>query len=300
MEVTGSLKFVFFPGCMIPIRYPQIEVSIRRTLPRLGVEIVDEPGFTCCPDPIFFKASDKLAWLTVAARNLSLAEEAGLEILTACSGCTSTLKDANHMLKSDPDLRKEVNRRLERIGRSFKGTTEVHHVAVVLREHVGLDAVAASVSRPLEGVKVALHYGCHLLKPSEVMAIDNPDEPRILHDLVRALGAEVVDHDERFLCCGKGCMDGHLPESMTLEVLESAERTGADCMCMICPTCFSSFDTGQIVLARKKKRDPWIAPVYYLQLLGIAQGDSPEQMGLTSHRIKPDSMIERLRLGAPE
>ena len=102
------MKVVFFPGCLIPIKYPHMEKAIRLTLPRLGIEIVDLPGLSCCPDPIFFKATDPLDWLTLAARNLCLVEAAGLDLFTVCSGCTATLSEASHMLAEDEALRDYV------------------------------------------------------------------------------------------------------------------------------------------------------------------------------------------------
>jgi len=288
------MKAIFFPGCLIPIKYPHMEAALRRTLPALGIEIVDLAGFSCCPDPIYFQAADKLAWLTLAARNLSLAEDAGLDIFTICSGCTGTLSEANHLLKQDPDLRARVNRRLARVGREYRGTREVRHIVVLLREAVGLDRVRASVRRPLTGVRVALHYGCHLLKPSEIMRVDDPDDPRILHQLIEALGAEPVPHGERFLCCGKACIDPDLPLAMTAAVLRSARDARVDCMGLICPTCFSSFDTGQLLIARKTGEQIEVPPVYYFQLLGLAQGLSAEEVGLTRHRIKPAGLLAKL------
>jgi len=288
------MKAIFFPGCLIPIKYPQMEVALRRTLPRLGMEIVDLPGFSCCPDPIYFQAADRMAWLTLAARNLALAEEAGLDVFTICSGCTGTLSEANQMLKDDAELRAQVNRRLARIGRCYRGTIEVRHIVVWLRDRVGLERVRASVTRPLTGVRVALHYGCHLLKPSAIMRVDNPDDPQILHQLVLALGAEPVPHAERFLCCGKACVDPDLPLEMTACVLRSIREAEVDCMGLICPTCFSSFDTGQLLIARKTGEQLEVPPVYYFQLLGLAQGFSPEELGLTRHRIRPTRVIEKL------
>jgi heterodisulfide reductase subunit B2 len=291
------MKAVFFPGCLIPIKYPQMESAIRRTLPRIGVEIVDLPGFGCCPDPIFFKATDRIGWLTLAARNLSLAEETGLDLFTVCSGCTATLSEASHLLAEDEVLRERVNSRLARIGRRYEGRARVRHVVALIREKVGVDRVRESVVRPLTGVTVALHYGCHLLKPSAIMRVDDPDDPQILDELVRATGASVVRHTERFLCCGKGCVDAALPETMTHTVLASIAATGADCMGVVCPTCFSSFDTGQLVIARKRGETLDVAPVYYFQLLGLAQGMTPEELGLTRHRIPPRALLAKLGAG---
>lgn len=141
----GKKAFAFFPGCLIPVRHPQMEAAIRKTLPKLGIEIVDLPGFSCCPDPIFFKATDKATWLTLAARNLTVAEEAGVELFTICSGCTATLSEAVHLLEHEPEARVEVNERLAKVGREYKGETRIRHIVTILRDEVGIDAVTASV-----------------------------------------------------------------------------------------------------------------------------------------------------------
>jgi heterodisulfide reductase subunit B len=192
-------RYAFFPGCLVPARYPAMEFAIRHTLPKLGIEIVDLEGSSCCPDPIYFKAKDKLSWLSVAARNLCLAEEKGLDIFTNCSGCTATLSESYHLLQ-DPDLREQVNERLGRIGMEYKGTSRVRHIATLIRDIVGYEAIAETVVRPLEGLKVGIHYGCHLLKPSKIMNVDDPNDPTMLEELVRAVGAEPVRHDKWYLC----------------------------------------------------------------------------------------------------
>jgi len=288
------MKALFFPGCLIPIKYPQMELALRRTLPALGIEIADHAGFSCCPDPIYFQSSDRFAWLTLAARNLALIEATGLEAFTVCSGCTGTLREANHLLQEDGALRERVNQRLARIGLHYQGTARVRHIVTLIRDELGIARIAASVTRPLRGARVALHYGCHLLKPSPIMQVDDPDDPQILHALVSALGAEPVAHDERFLCCGKACIDDELPLDMTATVLRSVKATGADCMGMICPTCFSSFDTGQLMIERQRKEKLGVPPVYYFQLLGLAQGLSPQEVGLTRHKIKPVALLAKL------
>jgi heterodisulfide reductase subunit B len=143
-------KFAFFPGCLIPARHPAMEFAIRETLPKLGIEIVDLHGTSCCPDPIYFKSKDKLNWLAVAARNLCIAEEQGLDIFTNCSGCTATLSETYHLLEN-PELREKVNRRLGRIGREYRGTTKIRHIATLVRDEVGYEKIRESVTRPLTG-----------------------------------------------------------------------------------------------------------------------------------------------------
>ena len=297
MALKNSLKVVPFWGCMMPYKYPQMELAIRKTMPNIGVELVDIDGFTCCPDPIYFKAQDKMKWLTIAARNLAVAEETGLDLITMCSGCISTLREAQYMLDEDPELMNEVNKRLKKINREYKGKIKIKNAVVMIRDDLGLEAVRNSVKRPLEDVKVGVHYGCHLLKPSQIMHVDDADYPSILDDLVSAIGATPLENVEKLLCCGKGCMDDELPLDMTEAVLSSIKESGADCMGLICPTCFSSFDMGQIVISRKKEKQYNLPIIYIFQLLGLAQGFTPEEVGLHLHRVKTDRVLEKIEKG---
>jgi heterodisulfide reductase subunit B len=280
-------RFAFFPGCLIPTRYPAMELAIRSALPPLGLELVELEGASCCPDPIYFKSKDKRSWLALAARNLALAEELGLDIVTNCSGCTATLSEAAHLLE-DSALRSQINARLARIGRQYAGTCRVRHVVTVLRDAAGEEAIRRSVVRPLEGVKVAIHYGCHLLKPSRTMQVDDPNDPHVLEDLVKALGATPVRHRNWQLCCGKACQSEDLPTRMMHDLLTTVSHAEADLLCLVCPTCFGQFDHGQLKVARQYDEDFHTPPIYYLQLLAFAQGMPYERLGFEKQRLKPE------------
>jgi heterodisulfide reductase subunit B len=295
MNITGKLRVAPFFGCVIPVRYPHLEMAVRKTMAKLGVELIDLQGFACCPDPIYFKAKDKMLWLTLAARNLCVAEEAGMDIITMCSGCTSTLKEASFLLAEDEELRRKINLRLAKIGKRYKGTVKVKHIVVMLRDDLGIDRVAASAKRKLAGIRVGIHYGCHLLKPSQIMHVDDADYPHILEDLVAATGATPVPHGEQLLCCGKGCIHEMIPLQMTRDIFAAMTAAEVDCMGLICPTCFSSFDLGQITIARKMNETYNLPVIYFCQLLGLAQKMSAEEVGLNWHRIKADFIVEKLR-----
>ncbi len=288
------MKLAFFPGCMIQARYPQMEAAVRKTMPALGIELVDLPGLSCCPDPIFFKSLHKLDWLAIAARNLAIAEKAGLDYVTICSGCTETLCMTADLLNEGGELLEDVNRRLHKIDMEYKGTVNTRHLITVLRDDVGADKVADSVTRPLEGTRIAVHYGCHLLKPRKIMRVDDPDNPTVFEDMLRAIGAIPVNHKERILCCGKSCRDCDLPELMTKAVLVSIHEADAEIMGVICPSCFDSFDIGQIRVAKKHDLGFTIPPVYYFQLLAIAQGFTPQEVGLDRHKLRPEKLLERV------
>ncbi len=286
------MKYTPFFGCMMTTKYPWFESSVRRCLAAVGLDLVDLEGFTCCPDPIYFQARNKIDWYTVAARNIAVAEDAGNDIITTCSGCTATLSEVNLALKEDEELRERVNKRLKRIGREFKGSVNVRHAVTVLRDDYGMDRITETVKRPLDGLRVAVHYGCHLLKPSRVMRVDDPDRPVILDNLLRAIGAEPISHEKTLLCCGRACMTDSIPDSMVADILEAIKSHNADCMGLICPTCFDEFDLGQIVLGRKTNKTFNVPIVYYFQLLGLAQGLSAEEVGLNMHKVKADRLLK--------
>ncbi|UCF67975.1 MAG: 4Fe-4S dicluster domain-containing protein, partial [Acidobacteriota bacterium] len=286
---TIAEKMAFFPGCLIPARYPGMEFAIRGSIATLGIELIDLEGASCCPDPIYFKSKDKVAWLSVAARNLTLAEDLGVDVITNCSGCTATLSEAYHLLE-DAALRERVNRRLAKIGREYRGTTRVRHLATVMRDVVGADAIRESVVRPLEGLKVALHYGCHLLKPSNVMNVDDPNNPQMLEELVSALGARTVRHRNWSLCCGKASQGPEVPDPMMRDLLDSVHDEQAEILCLICPTCFGQFDHGQARIAKRYEEDFHTPSVYYVQLLAFAQGVPYDDLGFARQRFKPECL----------
>jgi len=289
------MQLMPFWGCMIPLKYPQMESSVRICMANLGISLVDDARFSCCPDPIYFKAGDKMKWMTLAARNLSIAEEKGIDLITMCSGCTATLSEVNHHLKEDENLRNEVNKGLKKIDREYKGTINVRHLVTVLRDDLGIDKVKQSVKKPMENLRVAIHYGCHLLKPSEIMKVEDPLTPSILSELIMATGAIPVDHKEYLMCCGKACKDVDLSLNMSHSVFESIENSGADCLGLICPTCFDSFDVGQLKISRQFEKNIQIPVIYYFQLLALAQGASIEAVGIPFHKIMPQKFVEKLQ-----
>lgn len=282
-------RFAFFPGCLIPARYPAMEFAIRQTLPKLGIEIVDLEGASCCPDPIYFKSKDKLSWLAVAARNLTLAEDLGLDIFTNCSGCTATLSETYHLLQ-DEGLRTTVNQRLKRIGRQYRGTSRIRHIVTLLRDDVGYGAIENSIVQPLKGLKLTVHYGCHLLKPSRVMNVDDPNDPVVVERLVRALGATPVRHQNWYLCCGKACQSDEIPARMMRDLLTTVHDQKPDLLCLICPTCFGQFDHGQMKVANRFQEDFHTPAVYYVQLLAFAQGVPYAKLGFERQRFKPECL----------
>ena len=273
-------KYAFFLGCIAPLRYPGVEKSTRDVCTKLGIELVDLKDASCCPAPGVIRAFSKETWIAAAARNLALAEKEGLDILTICNGCYGSLFDAAHELHEDPELLARVNKILAEIGMEYKGTTKVRHFAEGIYRDIGLEKVKEAVTKPLD-YQVAAFYGCHFLKPSKIKSLDDPENPRMLDDLVEAVGAKSMPRRQKLMCCGAGgglrSAFGETAMKFTKENLDNIKESGAQYIIDVCPFCHLQFDQGQKELG-------YSIPVLHLaQLYGVAMGMDAKDLGLSAH-----------------
>jgi heterodisulfide reductase subunit B len=240
-------KYAFFLGCIAPLRYPGVERSTRDVFKALGVELVDLKDANCCPAPGVIKSFSKATWLAAAARNLALAEKEGLDIMTICNGCYGSLFDAAHELHNDKKLLDEVNAVLAEIGLKYSGGTKVKHFAEVLYNEVGVDKIKELVKTPLD-CKAAAFYGCHFLRPSKIKELDDPEDPKILDELIEATGAKSMPRVQKMMCCGAGgglrSQFGETALKFTKANLENMKASGATCIVDVCPFCHLQFDAG--------------------------------------------------------
>jgi heterodisulfide reductase subunit B len=287
--------YALFLGCTIPARQPNYELSARKALAKLGVGLVDLPNLTCCcPPPV--QSIDLETSLAVAAYNIIVAEEAGLDMLTLCSGCFESLAMANAMLKNDATLKDRVNGILSKAGKQFQGTIEVKHLVQVLTDIVGLNRVKQSVVKPLTNLKVAPFYGCHALRPSNLLKLDDPESPSILENLIEALGARSVEYRNKLKCCG-GLLRGSSDElalDLAREKVLNVTKAGADCISTLCPFCFVALDIGQIQMKGKFKETYDMPVLHYSELLALALGVDPKDIAPDVHRIKIDKVVNKL------
>lgn len=291
------MKYAFFLGCVMPNRYPGLEAAMRRVAKVLGIELLDIEGASCCPPPGVVKSFHKPTWLVVAARNLSLAEALNADATTLCSGCYGTLKDANTILKEDSAMRQKVNAVLHEFSKEFRGIIDVKHIVEVLYYDIGIDRLREFVKRPLN-LKVAVHYGCHLLKPKKYRRVESSERPTLLDELVEVLGAKSVPYRDKMMCCGAGGgLRSSFPDvsvDITKEKLENIKNAGAECVITPCVFCHLQFDTGQINIRNKLGLEFNIPVLHYVQLLGLALGLQPEKLGLYSNAIPVDPLIKKL------
>lgn len=285
---------VFFWGCQIPARHPFTEKATRLALPAVGVDFVDAPGFTCCPERSLIEVADEEAWLVTAARNLAVAAGVAPVLVASCNGCYGTLKMVSRRLAAEPRAREEINRALGAIGLEYRGGVQVKHLMEVLHDDVGPARVRRLLARPLRGLRVAVHYGCHMVRPSLDLGFDDPLVPTKMDTMVEALGAESVDYPGKMLCCG-GYLSGvgETEETVALvrRKLQEISQLGVHALVTTCPSCFLQYDTNQFALQRRGERIH--VPVFsYQELLALALGHSAEEIGVTRHRVDTSPFFE--------
>ncbi|MCX7141593.1 MAG: CoB--CoM heterodisulfide reductase iron-sulfur subunit B family protein [Proteobacteria bacterium] len=268
------MKYALFLGCKIPSQLPSYEASTRAVLAHLGVTLVDLQ-FDCCGYPA--RNVSREAFVVSAARNLALAERAGLDLLTPCSCCFGSLRHAIRFLGEDAELRARVAQALAAEGLAWTGKAEVEHLLALLSREVGVDALVAAVHAPRSGLRVAAQYGCHTLRPGDVAQFDNPMAPTLFEKLIRATGATAVDWPRRLDCCGDPLHAANAPlsGSMTRAKIADALESGAEVLCTACPHCQLRVDAVQA-----ESSGPAIRTMQYTQLLGLAMGLPPRSLGL--------------------
>jgi len=288
------LKYLLFSGCSIPQKENAYELSARKVASKLGIELVDFKEANCCG--FFLDSVDHLSAQVLAARDLSLAEQAGLDIVTLCTGCFGHLTKTRTHLLEDGGLRDRINRILNRVNKEFKGSVKVKHFTQVLIGDVGVEKITDSITRPLNKLRLVSHWGCHIMKPSDEVRFDDPENPECLNSLIRLTKAEHVHYTEEKLCCGAPVIgvDERLSLKILREKLASIQRIKADAIITICPFCHIHFDLNQPSIEEAFSETYEIPTLHYTQLLGLAQGILPDELGLYENRIPVDHILEKL------
>ncbi len=289
------MVYANFWGCMIPARIPFIEKSTRLVLEKLGVSTVDVEGFTCCPEKQRIDNLDEELWLLTAARNMSIAEKEGLDIITPCTGCNSSLNNAAAQLNQKPREREQTATKLETLGLEYNGAAKVKQFLEVLHDEVSPRTISEKSTKSLRGLTLALHYGCHMMRPSSGVHFDNPILPVKMDKLVEALKAKSLQYPSKMDCCGQalGAVDEEeISMEMMWKKLKEVQDLGADALVVCCPACFIQFDYGQNI-AQRQGIDVAVPIIYLSELIGLALGFSAEELGVTMHRSDTSSFFEK-------
>jgi len=295
------MTYGYYPGCSLKGMSSEYDRSALGVCDQLGITLQEVPHWICCgATPAH--ATNHLLSIALPAKILASAasvpgqgEQAGPSptVVAACAACYSRLRRANHELRADPQLRTQVQQVIET---PYEGQVEVRHLLDLLRNEIGLEAIRRKATKPLEGLNVACYYGCLLVRPPEVVAFDDPENPQVMDELLTAAGATCVDWPFKTECCG-GSFSASRPEvvvKLAHDLLREAHDAGADVVAVACPLCQSNLDLRQADVARTYGTSYHLPTLYFTQLLGLAFGLEPKALGLERLIVSPQAMLRKL------
>ncbi|HXY74505.1 MAG TPA: CoB--CoM heterodisulfide reductase iron-sulfur subunit B family protein [Dehalococcoidales bacterium] len=280
----GSIKYGYYPGCSLESTAKEYNLSMFSAAKLLDVELAELHDWNCCGASSGHCTNYELS-LALPARNLAIAEKAGLNIAVACAACYLRFKQTNHDLRKNDELRQKIEKIIEM---PYTGKVEVRHLLEVFEAEVGLDEIRKRVKKPLKNLKLAAYYGCYLVRPPEVTEFDNSEQPVILDNLLSALGAQPVDYTHKTECCGGGLLLGRVDivKKLVDDICQAALDAGAVGIVTACPLCMANLDTRQ-----PKTHVPII---HFSELVAIALGAKPLEYNkwLAKHINNPVPVLQ--------
>jgi len=262
-----------------------------RVAKAFDIELEYMEGVACCGSPNL-RAIDHDGWMLVNARTLAIADKNGNDIVTPCNGCFGSLKDVYHHLKHNDKEQRKINQKLKKEGLEFKGISKPRHFVEALYNDIGLDEIRKKITRPLDGVGISIHYGCHLLRPADVTEF----KPEFLEELVTVTGASVVEYPLWKQCCGATVLPVDEPLAIRLarDKLKSMKESGALFATVVCPACGNQLDLQQLGLRESYGEDYKLPVLVYPQILGLAIGLDEEELGLSMNRVPATPILDYL------
>lgn len=291
------IKIPYYPGCTLKTTAKNFEVSAIAAMKTLGVDLEEISRWNCC-GTVSSLSEDNLMNHVAPLRNLVRVQDLGADhVVALCSMCYSVLQVTNHLVINNQDKLDRLNAFMNEEN-DYKGMVNVKHLLQVIENPIGFDRVQSAAKRPLNGLKVAPYYGCLLVRPKEA-AIDDQEEPRIMHRLLEALGAKTINDPMKIECCGAyNTADPQMKAAIlarTRQIVDSANNRGADAIVLSCPLCEFNLDDRQI---DAQKKYPGLKPIpvfYFTQLMAFAFGLSREKCGFNFHAIDPTPALSKMK-----
>lgn len=265
---VNHMKYSYYPGCTLKTKAKELDRYGRLSAAKLGAELEEIENWQCC-GAVYPQAEDEIATKLSAVRTLDAAKQKDQELVTLCSACHHVLKRVNDDMKNNEYVRTRANNYLK-LDVPYEGETSVIHYLEMLRDRIGFDTLKAAVVNPLKGVKIAAYYGCLLLRPSGVMAFDDPENPTVIEDFIKAIGATPIKYSQRNECCGGyiAMEDKGAAQKRVDVILSSAKNAGADLIITACPLCMYNLDANATESVLPVK--------YFTELLADALGVKEE------------------------
>ncbi|KKM12310.1 heterodisulfide reductase subunit B [Clostridiales bacterium PH28_bin88] len=285
------MKYAYYPGCSLESTGLEYDLSARAVAKHLGVELWEIPEWNCCGASAAHSTNHLLA-LALPARNLAIAEKEGLDVAVPCAACFNRMKHTEAAVRESAATRETV---ADVIEMDYKGGNSAYALLDVLVNRVGVEAIREKVVKPLTGLKVACYYGCLLVRPPKVTQFDDPEDPRTMDRLIEALGGTPVNWTHKTECCsvGHATVKPGVAGPVLNAIFTQAQAAGADCLAAACPLCFLNLDMRQAQVCGHFKGDYRLPVFYFTELMGVAMGYSPKEMGVTKHFVDPMPLLEQ-------
>jgi succinate dehydrogenase / fumarate reductase cytochrome b subunit len=289
------MKVAYWPGCVSRGFTPELHGSMEKVAPLLDLELIELDRASCCGAGVIAEHSQELAD-TLNARTFALAEQTGEALMmNICSTCQGSMTECQERLDANNEYRLAINDNLREEGLRYDKAVVNKNLAWVLVEELGLDELRSRVKRPLTGLKVGPFYGCYIVRPRERLGID-AERPRhtYLHQIIEALGGTVIDYAGVYKCCGFPIITMNKEASLKQagRHLGDALDADADCLVTPCPLCHLNLDLQQPLAEKVVGRELNLPVLHLPQLLGLALGLEPKELGLQRHVVKPTSVID--------
>jgi heterodisulfide reductase subunit B len=286
-------KYGLYPGCIMPTEQYSYEISARSILSTLNIDLIDLPNTSCCGEPL--KSVNKYMALYLSARNLAIAEKENLNIFAPCPMCHLALSESKKIMKENKDLRQKINNQLQNENLTYYGTTNIVHTVDLLHDHIGLEVIKEKVKKPLNDLKVAVHYGCHLNRPSDIGRPVDSENPQKMEHILKTIGANPVDYPQKLDCCG-ALLTINLPESAltkTGQKLDAVQTLGYDVFIDTCPWCHRMFDARQTKAGETVAKKLNVPVLYLSQLIGLAFGIDHDKLGIQLNQSPIELLLTR-------
>lgn len=289
------MKTAVFWGCRILTGQYAYELSVRETLPKLCIELVDLPEAVCCGDPV--ESVNDFAATYLGVRVLALAASTGLtDLLVPCNRCHFVVSEAKSVVEKDDSFKQKIMGLLKEEGLEYRSDVKIWHIIDLLHDSVGVGKIKKAVVKSLKGLRFASHVGCQVLRYSDLGRVDDAENPRKLDELINALGAESLDYNEKLDCCGYSLTHSHVDSALSLTggKLEALQSLPVDGLVVSCPECAFMFDSKQKETSATVGAKIELPVVYYTQLLGLALGIEQEKLGLQLNQSPVDKLVTKV------
>ncbi len=291
------MKIAYYPGCSAVGTSADYEKSTRTVCYDLGMSLMEMEDWNCCGSTPAHAVSTELS-AALCARNLDIASTSGADkVVTGCPSCLSNLRHAAHRME-DSEFRQSVNGLLD--APVADALPEATSVMQILAETYGMDAIEKRAAKKFKGIRLVPYYGCLMSRPAEIMNFESPENPQLMENILKACGAEVMDFALKTSCCGAsfGIPERQMTAKLSGKILQVAQNMSADAIVVACPLCQMNLDLRQDQAAKAMGAKFNIPVLYFTQIMGLAFGHRPEDLGFDKLCVSPAALLEKLSANA--